>query len=92
MWTSCSAARKTNDDWFNIWDCEFWKDVLYLEGILDNAIVELEDDYGYRYIELDEGRRDDFINSIDYTDRHYAARAWVVVLTAMMMDYRYLYL
>ena len=85
-------GRTTNDDWFNIWDCEFWKDVLYLEGILDNAIVELEDAYGYRYFELDEERRDDFINSIDYTDRHYAARAWVVVLTAMMMDYRYLYL
>ena len=85
-------GRTTNDDWFNIWDCEFWKDVLYLEGILDNAIVELEDDYGNRYLELDDEQRDDFINSIDYTDRHYAARAWVVVLTAMMMDYRYLYL
>ena len=29
---------------------------------------------------------------IDFSDPHQTARAWVAVLTAMLMDYRYLYL
>ena len=32
------------------------------------------------------------MNGIDFSDRRYAAQAWVVILAAMMLDYRYLYL
>ena len=87
-----NRGRVTKDDWFNIWDCEIWKDMLYFEGILDNVIVEKENDDGHRYYRIDDERRNDFINDIDFSDPHYAAQAWVVVLAAMMMDYRYLYL
>ena len=87
-----NRGRVTKDDWFNIWDCEIWKDILYFEGILDNVIVEKENDDGHRYYRIDDERRNDFINDIDFSDPHYAAQAWVVVLAAMMMDYRYLYL
>ena len=33
-----------------------------------------------------------YINSIDFSDAHFVARAWVVVLSYLLMDYRYLYL
>ena len=85
-------GRNTKDDWFNIWDCEIWGDVFYFEGILEDAIVERKNDDGFRYYEVDGERRDDLINGIDFSDPHRAAQAWVVVLAAMMMDYRYLYL
>ena len=32
-----------------------------------------------------------FLDSLDWSDPHHAARAWVVVLTYLMSDYRYLY-
>ena len=54
--------------------------------------VERENEDGYRYYELDEERRNEFINSIDFSDPYHAAQAWRVVLAAMMLDYRYMYL
>ena len=32
------------------------------------------------------------MEDIDFSDPHAAAQAWKVVLTYLMMDYRYLYL
>jgi hypothetical protein len=90
-------GRAARDDWFDIWDCEFWEwwrggDLFLFEGVLDDIIVEKENEDGYRYYAFDDDRRDDFINGIDFSDPYAAARAWKVVLTAMLMDYRYLYL
>ena len=84
--------RAAGDDWFNIWDCGFWEDIRFFEGIIDDIIEEKENEDGYRYYGLDDDRRDDFMESIDFSDPHQTARAWAAVLTAMMMDYRYLYL
>ena len=33
-----------------------------------------------------------FLQDVDFSDPHATAQAWVVVLTAMLMDHRYLYL
>ena len=55
-------------------------------------MVERGDEYGNRWYEFDWDRVDDLMNITDFSDPHHAAQAWVVVLTAMMMDYRYLYL
>ena len=85
-------GRSAGDDWFNIWDCGFWEDIFFFEGILDDIIEEKEYEDGYRYYGFDDNRRDEFINSIDFSDPYHAAQAWAVVLAAMMLDYRYLYL
>ena len=70
-------GRRTRDEWFNIWDCEWHGDAFFLEGILDEA---------------DPDRVQNFINSIDFSDLRYVAQAWMVVLAYLMTDYRYLYL
>ena len=76
---------------FNPWDCRFWEDKLFFEGILDDILQERQNEWG-PYIEFDGDRVDAFINSISNGDVHYTARAWVVVLAYLLMDYRYLYL
>ena len=85
-------GREKGIDWFSIWDCRFWEDIFFFEGILDDIIVEKENEDGYRYYGFDDDRSDDFLQSIDFSDPHHTARAWALVLTAMLMDYRYLYL
>ena len=83
------AAGKTRFEW---WRCSSGHDDLHLEGILDNVIVRRENPDGGTWDEPDGERWQAFMNSRDYSDPHHTAQAWVVVLTAMMMDYRYLYL
>jgi len=85
-------VRSEGSDWFDIWSCEFWQDIFFFEGILDNVIEEKRNSDGYRYYGMNDQRRDDYLRRIDLSDPHRAAQAWVVVLTAMLMDYRYLYL
>ena len=84
--------RAAKDDWFNIWDCGFWDDIYFFEGILEDVIEEEVNEDGYRYYRFNEDRSDPFMHSIDFADPQHTAQAWVVVLTAMLMDFRYLYL
>ncbi|MDE0364518.1 MAG: DUF1588 domain-containing protein [Gammaproteobacteria bacterium] len=84
-------SKEGEDDWFNPWDCQFWDDKHFFEGILDDVLKEYENEWG-PYYDFDRDRVDAYINSIDYSDEHYSAHAWVVVLTYLLMDYRYLYL
>ena len=51
-----------------------------------------ENENGWGWHEFDWSRVERFMNNINMSDPHHAAQAWVVVLTAMLMDYRYLYL
>ena len=73
------------------WGCDWQSDSRFFEGILDRALVEIDDDGEQRY-EFDWDRIDDFLDGIDFSDPHYAAQTWVIVLAAMMMDDLYLYL
>ena len=75
---------------FYSWKCGWTGDILFFEGILEDAVVEREEN-GYRMLTFDE-RVHDFLGSVDFSDPHHTAQTWVVVLAAMMMDYRYLYL
>ena len=84
-------GRQAGDDRFEWWRCSFGHDIRYLDGILDSAVVKRENEWGSWY-EFDWDRVDRFMNGIDMSDPHHTAQAWVVVLTAMMMDHRYLYL
>ena len=54
--------RALNDDRFQYWRCGFDHDHVYLEGILDDAVIEKENERGHRYHGFDWGRVDhDFI-------------------------------
>ena len=74
------------------WLCDWEGDLFVYEGILDDTVVERENEHGHPYYGIDVDRVDDFLDGIDFSDPYHTAQAWVVVLAAMMMDYRYLYL
>ena len=85
-------GRRAGKDRFEWWRCSISHDHLYFDGILDNTLVRRENDGGWWWYELDWDRVDPFMDRIDFSDPHQTVQAWVVVLTAMLMDYRYLYL
>ena len=76
--------------WFAHWECGWTSDRFFLEGILDDAVVEYENEDGVRWYDFDWNRVDPLIDSVDWSDPYHAARAWVVVLAYILMDYRYL--
>ena len=86
-----SRGTRAGQDWFVPWRCSFGADLFYFDGIMDDVVTQGEDDYGTWY-ELDWERVDDFMKDKDFSDPHHTGQAWVAVLTAMLMDYRYLYL
>ena len=67
-------------------------DLSFFDGILDGAVVENEQDDGFRWYWFDWDRVSGFMDGIDFSDPHQTAQAWVVVLAYLMTDYRYLYL
>ena len=84
--------RQSQEDWFRHWHCRFGRDLLYFEGVLDGAAAEYENQHGHWWYNFDYDRISEFLDGIDFSDHGYTAQTWVVVLAAMMMDYRYLYL
>ena len=84
-------GRRAGKDEFESWHCDIGHDHQYFEGILDNVVVWRENERG-GWWEPDWDRIRDLMRSVDHSDPHHTAQAWVVVLTAMLMDYRYLYL
>ena len=80
------------DIWFRWLPCHWGTDIFFFEGILDDVVVQHENEDGHRWHGFDWDRINDFLDGVDFSDPHRTAQAWVVVLAAMMMDYRYLYL
>ena len=78
-------------EWWR-WPCNLGIDLYFYEGILDDTVVEYENEEGVRWHELDWDRVNHFLDGINFSDPHHTVQAWVIVLAAMMMDYRYLYL
>ena len=62
-------------------------DTSYFQGIIEDSVVI--DEWGDSEIDWD---RVDAAWNFDLNDSSYAARTWVIVLAALMSDYRYLYL
>ena len=87
-----TRGKKSGEDVFEWWRCSLTHDHLYFDGILDDVLVREENDEGWWWLNVDWNRIDPLMNRINLSDPHHTAQAWVVVLTAMMMDYRYLYL
>ena len=71
-------------------------DHLYFDGILDDVVVEQEQEQehedGVPYYDFDHDRVEDFMESVDLSDPHHTAHAWVMVLAYLLADYRILYL
>ena len=84
-------GRAAHIDWFDSWKCNWDWDYLFFEGIVDDVVVESGDEYG-RWYEIDFDRVGAFYETIDWSDPHHTAQAWVVVLAYLLGDYRYLYL
>ena len=87
-----ARGRAADETSFRGSDC-YWNwddDFFFLEGILDDAVEWRENEHGGYYGFSD--RANDFMDSVDWSDPHYAAQAWAVVLAYLLTDYRYLYL
>ena len=69
-------------------------DLRFFDGILDDVLVqEGEPGWGHRWFhDFNRPLVEDFMNGVDWSDPHYAAQAWAVVLAYLLTDYRYLYL
>ena len=72
--------------------CNTEYDLSFFDGILDGAVVEYEQDDGFRWYWFDWDRVSEFMEGVDFSDPHQTVQAWVVVLAYLMTDYRYLYL
>ena len=90
VWQRKRHSEETGD-YFRWLPCHWHRDLFFYEGILGDALTEREDEWG-RWRDFDDDRINDFLDGIEFSDLHYTAQTWVVVLTAMLMDYRYLYL
>lgn len=80
-------------NWQDI-ECDWARDQYFLEGILDDAWVYREDwgdgrgprhDWDWEHI-------GSYFGTVDFQDTQGVARTWVVVMTYLLTDYRYLYL
>ena len=90
VWERKRASRDADTN-FRAVLCDWWGDLSFYEGIADDFVAEYENENGV-YHDFDWGRVGDFLHHIDWSDNHYAAQTWIVVLAYLMMDYRYLYL
>lgn len=79
------------DDFFDGITCELQNDHFFFDRFLDG--VTTIDDEGHSRMHWD--RFSDFLwgsGRIPHEDPHHVARTWVVVLSYLLTDYRYLYL
>ena len=83
--------KNSENNRFLWWQCDS-RDIHFFDGILDDIVIETIDDRGNVYYSFDRDRRNSFMQNINFSDIHGTARAWVVVLSYLLMDYRYLYL
>ena len=91
VWERKRASEDTETDFRHLL-CDWMRDIRFYDGILDDAVVEHKDYDGSRWYEYDWDRVNEFMDGVDWSDHHYTAQTWMVVLAYMMMDHRYLYL
>ena len=91
VWERKRGSEDTETD-FRSLQCDWWRDVRFWDGILDDAVVEYGNEDGSRWYETDWDHVNEFMDGIDWADDSFTAQTWMVVLGYLMMDYRYLYL
>ena len=80
------------DTRFQSWQCRL-DDRHFFDGILEDILIADRDERGYLVgFDFDWDRVDALWESTDFSDVHYIARAWGVVLAYLLMDDRYLQL
>ena len=79
------------EEYFPGWECDFRNDIYFFDGILDDIVIERRNEWG-PYHGFDGDRVDALMDRTDFSDVHYGARTWLVVLTYLLTDYRYLFL
>ena len=70
-------------------------DHLYFEGIAGDVLQHYTNEDGYSYYDFNWDRVDEILHEVDWWGQHNdnpVVRAWVVVLTYFLTDYRYLFL
>ena len=84
--------RESGGNWFFDSACNWGSDFRYFDGILDDALILRDEDWG-SYYTWDWGGVNRYLNeeAAPY-DSAAVARTWSVVLAYLLMDYRYLYL
>ena len=85
-------GRASDDHWLEWWHCDGGFPLNYFEGLLTDVVVEREDEIGWKWYEFDWDHVNEFMTATNWSDPHHAAQAWIVVLSYLLMDYRYLYL
>ena len=91
VWERKRGAEDTETDFRSLL-CDWSRDIRFYDGILEDALVEYENEDGGRWYDYDWDHINEFMNGIDWSDYHYTAQTWMVVLAYMMMDHRYLFL
>ena len=91
VWERKRGAEDTETDFRSLL-CDWSRDIRFYDGILEDALVEYENEDGGRWYDYDWDHVNEFMNGIDWSDYHYTAQTWMVVLAYMMMDHRYLFL
>ena len=84
-------GRDSGVDYFHWWECHL-DDTRYFDDVLGDIVVRRVNEWGDVYYEYDQDRVHAYMQGIDFSDAHYSTHAWVVVLSYLLMDYRYLYL
>ena len=88
-----TRGREAEDfTWFEWQRCRWGDDHFLFEGVLEDVIILHENEYGHTWHGFDGNRVGAFLEDVDFSDPHHTARAWMGVLAAMLMDYRYLFL
>ena len=90
-WQYNRDSGEAHTNFRNIW-CDWGRDLFFYEGILDDAVVEHVNDDGKRWYGYDWDHVNAYMDGLDWSDPHYSAQTWIVVLAYFLMDYRYLYL
>ncbi len=84
--------RASANNWFFDTACNWGSDIRYFDGIADDVLIKHDRDWG-SYYGWDWPRVNHILNveAAPY-DSAAVVRSWSVVLTYLLMDYRYLYL
>ena len=91
LFTEVWQRKRGGEPWFMDRACHWEQDIHFLDGLLADPVGQRESEHG-PYHHWNRPRAEAYLDSLDLSDPHFAARAWVAVLAHLMMDYRYLHL
>ena len=91
LFVDIMERRRGSEERLTWWRCGY-DDMYFFDGILDDAVIEKRNEWGDTYYDFDRDRIAAYMDEFNFSDYHYAGHTWVVVLTYLLTDYRYLQL